>query len=326
MNVPIALTAALVFSAVVFGTLALALIWEVVGDWLTRRRVSKRLRPVLSGEEDTSGRFDDLVRQFDGSESLMSQLADALPGVRRTEHLIQEAQVEWKPETFLLISTGLAAGLGAASYLVAGALPVSIVAAAIGASAPYLYLRRKRKLRLDRFEEEFPEAIDLLTRAIRAGHPLASGMRMVSQEGPPTVAKEFGQTFEEQRFGLPFNDALLGMVDRVGLLDVRIFAIAVLIQREVGGNLAEILDNLAQTIRARFYIRRQLRTYTAQGRLSGYALTIMPVAVGLILYAMEPDHVGLLFASTLGWFMVIAALVLQIIGGLWIRKIINIDI
>ena len=203
---------------------------------------------------------------------------------------------------------------------------MGFVAALFGSSLPYLYLLRKRKNRLSLFEEEFPESIDLLTRAIRAGHPLASGMRMVADEGPAVVAEEFRQTFEEQRFGLPFNDALLGMVDRVNLVDVRIFTIAVLIQREVGGNLAEILDNLADTIRGRFYIRRQLRVYTAQGRMSGYALAALPPAVGTVTALLQPDYFGLLFNTMIGRFLVVTALALQVVGVLWIRQIINIDI
>ena len=139
------------------------------------------------------------------------------------------------------------------------------------------------------------------------------------------VAKEFRQTSEEQRFGLPFEEALLGLVDRTDMVDVRIFVIAVLVQREVGGNLAEILENLATTIRRRFYLRRQLRVYTAQGRMTGYALAGMPVAVGTIIFFLQPDYVGTLFSGLLGWTMVITALVLQGLGALWIKKIITID-
>ncbi|KPJ82814.1 MAG: hypothetical protein AMS19_06575, partial [Gemmatimonas sp. SG8_23] len=152
------------------------------------------------------------------------------------------------------------------------------------------------------------------------------GMRMVADEGPRAVAEEFRQTFEEQRFGLPFADALLGMVDRVNLVDVRIFTIAVLLQREVGGNLAEILDNLADTIRGRFFIRRQLRVYTAQGRLSGYALAALPIVVGAITYLLQPDYMGLLFTTAIGRMLVIAAVTMQLLGVIWIRNIINIDI
>jgi len=327
MSLSAGLTAVLVFCAVVFGTLSLALMWEVLRDWMRRREVVKRLQPaLLNPDEGHTARSDDLIREFAGSESLLATLARSVPGMERTTALLRESRTEWAPETFLLISVGLAFGLGAATLLLTGMLIAAAPAAALGALTPYLLLRHKRTRRLRRFEEEFPEAIDLLTRAIRAGHPLASGMRMVADEGPPTVAEEFRQTFEEQRFGLPFDDALLGMVDRTSMVDVRIFVIAVLIQREVGGNLAEILDNLAHTIRGRFYIRRQLRVYTAQGRLSGYTLAALPIVVGFLTFLMQPEHIGLLFSTPIGWFMVGVAILLQLIGGLWIRKIIDIEI
>ena len=327
MSMSAGLTALLVFCAVVFGTLSIALVWEVFRDWTRRREVAKRLQPALqSPDEVVERRSNNLIREFAGSESFLAALARGVPGMERTTALLREARSDWAPETFLLISAGLAFGLGAATLLLTGLLIAAAGAAGLGALAPYLVLRRKRNQRLMRLEEDFPESIDLLTRAIRAGHPLASGMRMVADEGPPSVAEEFRQTFEEQRFGLPFEDALLGMVDRTGLVDVRIFTIAVLIQREVGGNLAEILDTLAETIRGRFYIRRQLRVYTAQGRLSGYTLAALPIVVGVALFFMNPEHVGLLFNTTVGWFMVGVGIVLQLVGGLWIRKIIDIEI
>lgn len=327
MNLPLGLTAFLVFSAVVFGTLSLALAWEATRDWLRRRQVAKRLRPALT---DPSGvvdrRADNLIRQFEKPASLLSELTRGVPGLERARNLLTESRTDWSPETFVLISGGLALGLGFATLLLTNFLLIATLVAGVGAAAPYFMLRHRRAKRLMQFEEELPESIDLLTRAIRAGHPLAAGIRMVADEGPPTVAEDFRQTFEEQRFGLPFEDALLGMVDRTGLVDVRIFAIAVLTQREVGGNLAEILDKLAETIRGRFYIRRQLRVYTAQGRLSGYTLAALPVFVGLTIMLMQPDHIGLLFSTKLGWFMVTVALVLQLAGALWIRKIIDIEI
>jgi tight adherence protein B len=328
MNPTAGITAFLVFCAVVFGTVALALTWEVMRDWLRRREVAKRLKPVLADAAKLTGGTlsDELIRDTRGPGSLLAHLGRNLPFVERTEQLLRDARVDWRPETFFLLSVGIGFGLGLAAYIVSKMLLVAAVLAAMGAFTPYFYVTRKRKKRLQTFEEEFPESIDLLTRAIRAGHPLASGMRMVADEGPSTVAEEFRQTSEEHRFGLNFNDAMIGLVDRVDLVDVRIFTTAVLIQREVGGNLAEILDNLAQTIRGRFYIRRQLRVYTAQGRLSGYALALLPVVVGFLIFLMQPEHIGLLFNTTLGWVMVVVALTLQVIGSLWIRKIIDIDI
>lgn len=318
--------AMMVFSTVVFGTIALALFWEATRDWVRRRRTARRLKSMLRPEEARSAAALEILREGDESEGLLSSFVRSLPGVEAASALMRQSRLGWGVETFVLMTAGFAAAIGLSVLLVTGSLLFASLGVFCGAWLPYLYARRRRAKLLTAFEEQLPEAIDLLTRAIRAGHPLSSGMRMVAEEGPAVVAEEFGQTFEEQRFGLPFNDALLGMVDRIDLVDVRIFVIAVLIQREVGGNLAEILENLAQTIRGRFYIRRQLRVYTAQGRMSGWILTLLPVGVGSVIFMLQPDYVMTLFTTTLGIFLVVTAVVLQILGGLWIRRIVNIEI
>jgi tight adherence protein B len=151
-------------------------------------------------------------------------------------------------------------------------------------------------------------------------------MKMVADEAPEPNASEFRTVFEEQRFGLPFEDALIAMADRIDLVDVRIFVTAVLIQREVGGNLAEILDKIAQTVRARFTILRQLRVYTAQGRLSGYVLAALPIVMAIAIYFLDREYIMLLYTETMGRYLVIAAVIMQIIGYLWIRKIVDIEI
>jgi tight adherence protein B len=216
---------------------------------------------------------------------------------------------------------GLLAGL-----LISGGLILAVPLAAVAGWIPYIVLRVRRARRIARFEETFPEAIDMLGRAIRAGHPLSAGIQMVGSEMAEPVGGEFRRMFEEQRFGVPFDDALMGMVDRVDMVDVRIFTTAVLVQREVGGNLAEILDNISTMIRSRFRIRRQLRTYTAQGRLSGIIVGSMPFVVGGAIWAMNPEYVSTLIEHPLGRLMAAAAIILQIIGYLWIRKIVNIEI
>jgi tight adherence protein B len=176
------------------------------------------------------------------------------------------------------------------------------------------------------FEEQLPEAIDLIGRAIRAGHPLSAGLKMVSDESRDPVKSEFRQLFEEQRFGLPFEDSMYGMADRVPIVDVRILITAILIQREVGGNLAEVLDNLSSVIRERFKIRRQLRVITAQGRLSGYILAALPIAVGLAIFLINRPYVMILFQHPVGKLLAVSAVFLQILGYLWIRKIVDIEI
>jgi tight adherence protein B len=326
MNQSIWIPAALVFVAVVSATLALALLWEVVRDWWRRREVARRVKPILAGQSRKNRDVHDLVRG-EGEASGMLELASRIvPGVRGVEALLEQARLDWSPGTFLILMGGVGLGAGLVALLLTGSLFWFAVWAGAGAFTPYFVAAQRRTRRFRQFEEEFPQAIDLLTRAIRAGHPLSSSLGMVGNEGPPEVSREFRRVFEEQRFGIPFEEALLGMVDRTDMMDVRIFAIAVMVQREVGGNLAEILDNLAHTIRRRFYLRRQLRVYTAQGRMTGYALAALPVAVGIGLFLLSPEYLATLFTELVGRLLVGTAFVFQVLGVVWIRTIINIDI
>lgn len=314
-----ALAAFLIFVAVALGTLSVVLVIEVSRGLVRRRAVTRRLEPIARGQE--RGAPKGLLKD-EGAGAR----APAIPVIKDVANLLEQARLQWSVGTYVLITLGLLFAFGFAALLASGSLIVATIAAVIGAFIPYLSARRKATLRLYRFEEGFPEAIDLLTRAIRAGHPLSAGMRMVAEEAPDPIGEEFHETFEQQRFGLPFEDALLGLTDRVDLVDVRIFATAVLVQREVGGNLAEVLDNLAKTIRGRFAIRRQLRVYTAQGRLSGYVLGALPILVGIAIFFLDRDYMMTLFLSPIGRFAVVLAVIMQIIGYLWIRKIVNIEI
>jgi tight adherence protein B len=192
---------------------------------------------------------------------------------------------------------------------------------------PWAYLRRRRRKLLRRFEAQLPDAIDYLSRAIRAGHPLTSGIQMVGDELADPLGNEFRRIFDQQRFGVPFDEALLGMCDRVQLVDIRIFATSIIVQREVGGaSFGEVLDNMAETIRSRFAIRREIDVYTAQGRLSGMIVGVMPFVVGLAIYLQDPNYVGMLFEHPVGRFMAAAAVTLQVIGFFWIRKIVQVEI
>lgn len=326
MNESIWIPAILVFVAAVSGTAALAMFAEVLRDWWRRRDVARRVKPVLSGEARRNQDLHDLLKREDDPGGVLEVVSRMVPGARGLEGLLEQSRLDWSAGTFLILMLGLGFAAGAAALLVTGSLFWSAVWSVAAAAMPYLYASRRRRRRFLQFEEEFPHAIDLLTRAIRAGHPLSSGLGMVGEEGPPEVSREFRRVFEEQRFGIPFDEALLGMVDRTDMMDVRIFAIAVMVQREVGGNLAEILDNLAHTIRRRFYLRRQLRVYTAQGRMTGYALAALPVVVGGGIFLLNREYALPLFTELVGQVLLAAAVVFQLIGVIWIRKIINIDI
>ena len=205
--------------------------------------------------------------------------------------------------------------------------PMAMVAGfGIGAGLPFLVLKIKRGRRLHGFEEQFPEALDLISRALKAGHAFATGLKMVADEMPAPVGPEFRKTFDEQNFGLPLKDALENLTMRIPLLDVRFFSTAVLIQRETGGNLSEILDNLAHVVRERFKILRQVRVYTAHGRLTGYVLLALPAFLSVALMFINPEHMELLFRERMGQMMLMGAIVMQTFGFLWIKKIVKIEV
>lgn len=316
--------AALIFLAVAFGTISLALLVDILQE---RRRRGEALRQLRDFTNNPHGDGPGLLRGLEGQiPEWLAPIAERVPAFEDAHLMLEQAGSAMTLSRFLVISGGLAIGLGLGVLVLTLRLPAGIVAAAVGGLAPYVLLRRKRSRRFYQFEEQLPEAIDMLGRAIRAGHPLSSGLKMVADEAKDPVAGEFRRTHEEHRFGLAFEDAMLAMADRVGIVDVRILVTAILIQREVGGNLAEVLDNLASVIRARFNIRRQLRVYTAQGRFSGYVLAVLPIAVGAAIYSLNPPYMKLLFTDPMGKLMVAFAVIFQIIGFLWIRKIVNIEI
>jgi tight adherence protein B len=231
-----------------------------------------------------------------------------------------------KPAKLLLMS----AVLGLGSYLLSSyflphfymVLPIGVVAA----SVPFVIVMVKRRMRLRKFEEHFPEALDLLGRAVRAGHAFTTGLEMISKESPEPLAGEFRTTFEEQNFGLPLRDALLNMTERVPIIDVRFFVTALLIQKETGGNLAEILDGLARVIRDRFRIYREVRVRTAQGRLTAGILIALPLFMMLILSALNPKYIGVLFTDPKGPVVLLTAGVMQLIGSAILWKIIHFEV
>ncbi len=200
------------------------------------------------------------------------------------------------------------------------------MAAGAAAVLPFLFLTHKRTRRMHAFEEMFPEGLDLMSRALKAGHAFQTAMGMVADEMKEPVGPEFRKTFDQQNYGLPLRDALLQMSERVPLLDVRFFVTAVLIQRETGGNLAEILENLAHVVRERFKILRQVRVHTAHGRFTAWVLLALPAFLALALMYLNPDHMKLLFTEPMGRMMLGLTVVLQTTGYFWIRKVIKIEV
>jgi tight adherence protein B len=318
------IAAALVFLAVALGSVSIALLLELWRERGRRQRSLEQLRQ-FGNEGMEQGPGQDLFRRLDESGRLRGMFA-RVPQLRDLSLTLRQAGSTITVQSFVLTAAGVGVGLGLATLTLTRSLVFAVVGTVLGSLVPYWVMLKKRARRMGLFEEQLPETIDLLGRAIRAGHPLSAGLRMVADESPEPVQGEFRQAFEEQRFGLPLEDSLMGMSDRVGLIDVRILTTAILIQRNVGGNLAEILDNLSYTIRERFKIRRQLRVYTAQGRMSGYVLALLPIALGCVFYLLNPDYIMILFTDPAGKFGLVVAAILQLIGFLWIRKIVDIEI
>lgn len=256
---------------------------------------------------------------------LDSILGRVAPMHRPLRRLIQESAVSITPGAFLLLTGILALG----GFFVVGLfVPWQTIAAIAGfllALIPYFYLKYRRSSRLNKFEEQFPDAIDLIARALRAGHAFTTGLGMVSEEVSDPVGTEFKLLYEHQNFGLPLPDALKRFAERIPLLDARFFVTAVLTQREAGGNLSEVLDNLSAVIRDRFKVKRQVRVLSAHGRITGWVLTALPPVMAVVFFTIIPDTMRLLIDDPLGVKMVIAAVLMQVAGALVIRKLVNIE-
>ena len=203
---------------------------------------------------------------------------------------------------------------------------MTIPAAALMAGLPFLWLVRRKKARVRKFLDSMPEAVELISRALRAGHGLASGLRLVAEEMKGPIADEFNRVFEEQNLGIPIELALRNMADRIPVMDVRFFVIAVIIQRATGGDLAEVLDKIGRLIRQRFELFGHVKALTAEGRLSGIVLLAMPPALLAFLATVNYDYVKVLFSTPVGVKMLTVTAVLQVVGAWAIKQIVAIKV
>jgi tight adherence protein B len=293
---------------------------------MAARRIGLRLQEVGPAGDDTD-EGSTVVRQVvEGPLPAIDRLLQRTGAGGRISALIEQAGVKTTPAVIVLMAVVSGATLGLAASMLVRVPLVSMAVAMAGVLLPFLYLMQRRGARRRRFEEQFPEALDLLSRALRAGHALQTALGMVADELPDPVGPEFRKTYEQQNFGLPLNDALNELAARTRLLDVRFFVTAVAIQRETGGNLAEILDNLANVVRERFKLLRQVRVHTAHGRFTGYILLALPAALGVALSFISPEHMKTLFTEPLGKTMLMGAGVMQTVGYFWIRKVIQIEV
>ena len=294
-----------------------------------RKAQARILRDRLTNTEKSSGVPLELALLRD---EMLSRIPAFDTLLRRSERvsllqkMLAQGSVDIRAGNFLIICVASGIGLALAAIIAGGNVMFGWAGLLLGFFVPYAYASHMRARRFQKFEEKFPEAIDTLARAVRAGHAFTTALEMIATELAEPVAGEFRQLYEEQKFGLPVRDALINLTDRIPLVDVKFFVTAVMLQRETGGNLAEILDNLSYVIRERFKILRQVRVHTAQGRLTMVLLMALPPTIVVLMLMLNPGFIQPLFSDPLGHTLIVAGVTLQTLGYFVIRKIIRIQV
>lgn len=296
-------------------------------------RASKSRRVVDRLKEGGRGDHERKLK-----ESLLRRRASEIQGgaldgiivrlqiVTKLQRVLDQADLDWSASRLLVNLSLISIGVGAAMFFF-GMGPASSLAAAAGMlMLPLMYLMRKRKKRIKTLVEQLPDVFDLMGQALKAGHSLASSIQLVSEQLPDPIAKEFAQVFHEQNLGIKIEEALLNMANRVDQLDVRFFVTAVLIQRQTGGDLAEVLDKIGKVIRDRIQLFGVVQALTAEGRLSGWVLLILPVLVFFASMIVNPKHSGVLLYTDTGQIMLGSAIAMDLMGLALIKKIVNIKV
>src|ERR1022692_2794573 len=318
-----------VIALLVFVVVTLA-VFAAVSLFDQRRAQSRVLRDRLSAVQKPG------EQSVPDAALLRDELLSRIPAfdtfLRRSERvtllqkMLAQGSLDVRAGNFLILCLASALLFAVIAFIAGGNLMFGWVGLVLGFFIPYAYATHMRTKRFAKFEEKFPEAIDTLARAVRAGHAFTTALEMIATEVSEPVAGEFRQLYEEQKFGLPVRDALLNLADRVPLVDVKFFVTAVMLQRETGGNLAEILDNLSYVIRERFKILRQVRVHTAQGRLTMMLLMALPPTVVVIMLMLNRGFILPLFTDPLGHALIVGGITLQTLGYFVIRRIIRIQV
>ena len=311
-----------VVAGVAFGVLWLMNQRSAQARLIKERLLDERKGAERAPEDELALLRDEQLSEIPAIDSLLRRSAR----VSDLQKTLAQGGLGIRAGNFLGLCGLLAVGATAIAYYLSHRIEVAWFAFLIGPVLPYFYASLRRNKRFEKFEELFPEAIDTLARAVRAGHAFTTALEMITSEVAEPVSGEFRQLFEEQKFGMPVRDALMNLTERMPLVDVKFFVTAVMLQRETGGNLAEILDNLSYVIRERFKIQRQVRVYTAQGRLTMALLMGMPPIIVVVMLAINPGFIRPLFADPIGHALLVAGIVLQTLGYFVIRKIIRIRV
>jgi tight adherence protein B len=316
--------ALLVFVVVTLGVFAAVSLYD---QRKAQARVLRdRLSTVQKSGEQTAPEMaflrDEVLSRIPAFDTLLRRSER----VSLLQKMLAQGNIDARAGNFLMLCAVSALVLAAIAFIAGGNVLFGWAGAVLGFFIPYAYASHMRTRRFQKFEEKFPEAIDTLARAVRAGHAFTTALEMIANEVSEPVAGEFRQLYEEQKFGLPVRDALLNLADRIPLVDVKFFVTAVMLQRETGGNLAEILDNLSYVIRERFKILRQVRVHTAQGRLTMVLLMALPPTIVVLMLMLNPGFIRPLFTDPLGHALIVGGITLQTMGYFVIRRIIRIQV
>jgi tight adherence protein B len=321
------LLAIIVFLAV-FLVAALLIVATGTGASEREKKTLARLDAVLA--TDTHGPKDELVdvmkHELLSAIPVLNRLLLRLELVPKLRRLLYQANVKWTPGGLLMLVFTVYVFATYLIWLRTGVFLVSLILGLLPAAVPFVYVSWKRSKRFYKFEEGLPPALELMVNGLRSGHSLVASLGLVGREAPDPIGPEFRICFDEQNYGLELRTAMENLSSRVPIQDMRIVTAAILIQKETGGNLAEVLDKCAYVIRERFRLKKEIRVKTAQGRLTGWILTFLPVVLGLLLFLVHPDSISLLWKKPMGLKMLYGSAVMTLIGGLIIRKIIRIRI
>jgi len=294
---------------------------------LQKRKLRGRLEAVQQvslrpADEET----EILRREMLSDVAALNRILINIPVVLRIQLFLQQAAIQIQVVPFLLIALILALFAFIGTLASGLAVAFAVIVAGCAGSLPFLFGQYKRQRRFSRFEEQFPDAMELLSRAVRAGHAFTTAFSLIAEEMANPVAEEFRATYQQQNLGLPLRDALQNLAERMPLPDVKIFIAALEIQRDSGGNLGEILNNLSGVVRERFKILREVQVLTAEGRLSMYVLTAMPFIVLGLLYLTNPGYIEPLFTDPMGRRALWVGAIMQFLGYLIIRKMVRIKV
>lgn len=315
------LLSVLVGGLVVAAVLAVSFLYTGRND----DKAADRLNALVGRGGRAESSTDLLLRQALQEVDKKTILDQLTPEFLKLNKAIEQADANVKPSALFAVAVGSSfTGLVACAWLVN--VYVAPVVGLLLFGGPFLWLFWKRKKRLDTFAAQLPDAMELTARALRAGHSLAAGMHVVADEMPPPISKEFARVYEEQNLGIQLEESLRTMADRVPNLDLKFFVTSVAIQRQTGGDLAEILDRIGYVIRERYKILGQVKALSAEGRLSGVVLIALPIGLFFLMLWMKPDYISELWTDPMGIKMSIGALIAMVIGAFVIKKIVDIKV